>query len=113
MSSKLREALEELIKFTCGSCEQRFCEDDVEEEDGIRIPIPCSAIIKAREALAEPVRNCDVGTAREQAERFNDFCNSHYDLNNPEGVCLKCPLTRDGSTCEFEWTRMPYESEVK
>lgn len=59
--------------------------------------------------IERPKRNCDVGTPREQAERFNDFCNSHYNLNNPKGVCSKCPLTRDGSTCEFEWSQMPYE----
>ena len=29
----IREALEELMKFTCNSCERRLCEDDAEEED--------------------------------------------------------------------------------
>ena len=28
-------------------------------------------------ALAEPPRNCDVGTAEEQAERFMKFCEAH------------------------------------
>ena len=61
-------------------------------------------------------RNCDVGTAEEQALRFDNFCNASYNINNPNGPCSKCPLTRDGSTyefeCEFDWAQLPYE-EVK
>ena len=56
----MRKALEELVKFTCDSCNERFCEDDVEEEDGIHHCSPCNAIIKARAALAATPRNCDV-----------------------------------------------------
>lgn len=59
-AAKLREALEELMKFTCNSCERRLCEDDAEEEDGQIVSSPCSAIIGARNALAAPPRNCDV-----------------------------------------------------
>ena len=58
-AAAMREALVELMKFACNCCQERYCEEDIEEEDGQRIPIPCSAIIKARAALAAPARNCD------------------------------------------------------
>ncbi len=59
----------------------------------------------ARAALSAPPRNCDVGTAEEQASRFIALCDS-----------LKCPSCpcRFGKTtdCALNWAQMPYE-EVK
>jgi hypothetical protein len=60
-------------------------------------------------ALAKPPRNCDVGTAEEQMERFRKFCKMDY----ISGDCPDdCPLYRkDYSTihCPFAWAQMPYE----
>ena len=56
-AASMRDALVELMQFTCNSCQERFCESDCEEEDGQCVPVPCSAILKARAALAEPARN--------------------------------------------------------
>jgi hypothetical protein len=67
------------------------------------------ALDKSKAALAEPLRNCDVGTAEEQAERFECFC---VGFTN----CKKCPVWNDGimtSKCVAKWSQMPYESEVK
>jgi hypothetical protein len=66
-------------------------------------------------ALALPRRNCDVGTAKEQEVRFKIFCESHYNLNNPDSECAGCPLDeRVGTECEFTWAQMPYdESEAR
>lgn len=36
-----------------------------------------TAIKKCFAALAAPPRNCDVGTAEDQAERFYAFCGDH------------------------------------
>ncbi len=59
-------------------------------------------------------RNCDVGTAEEQEARFNKFCFSHYNINNVDGECSPCPLNKNvKGICEFAWSQMPYESEVK
>lgn len=69
-AAAMREAIEELMKFTCNSCERRLCEDDAEEEDGQRVPSPCSEIIKARAALAAPPRNCDVYDAKTAEKEF-------------------------------------------
>ena len=67
---------------------------------------------KVDEALAEPVRNCDVGTAEEQNDRFSHFCTAHsaeYDIDG-EDCSRKCPLYTS-SSCRLTWAQLPYESE--
>lgn len=85
--------------------------------DNVGCVIACKmakAIIRrADAALRAPARNCDVGTAKEQAERFNAFCSAHYDINNVDGECSRCPLTGNGDTCEFGWAQMPYKEREK
>lgn len=56
-------------------------------------------------ALAEPLRNCDVGTAEEQSERYEKFCYAH---RSREKGCGDCPLC-DIVCCGFAWLQMPYE----
>lgn len=53
-------------------------------------------------------RNCDVGTVKEQAERFNKFCESHPYKDGVGCRCANCEL--DSSNCEIAWAQMPYES---
>ena len=50
-------------------------------------------------------RNCDVGTAEEQAERFDEFCYNH---RSREKGCGDCPLLEGGPCCELAWLQMPY-----
>lgn len=58
------------------------------------------------EALALPRRNCDVGTAEEQVERFFNFCKRRKS-------CDLCPSNSDSVVeCAIKWSQMPYE-EVK
>ena len=61
------------------------------------------ALDKAKSALAEPVRNCDVGTAEEQLKRFNKFC---FPIK-----CSECQLHTDEDLhdCIFHWAQIPYE----
>ena len=59
------------------------------------------ALDKAKSALAEPPRNCDVGTAGEQENRFNEYCEN--------SSCACCPLRASSVVCEFAWLQMPYE----
>ena len=56
----------------------------------------------ADNALALPRRNCDVGTAEEQNERFNNFCGSHM-------RCDSCPHWETNGDCGIKWAQMPYE----
>ena len=65
MSSKQREALSDacyamfnFLKTHYGSCYEEMA----------------NALDKAKAALAEPIRNCDVGTAEEQYARGRAFC---------------------------------------
>ena len=62
----------------------------------------------ANTVLSAPPRNCDVGTAEEQSERYEKFCYAH---RSREKGCGDCPLC-DIPCCEFAWLQMPYE-EVK
>ena len=70
----------------------------------------------ARDALAKPPRNCDVGTAEEQAERFILFCRR----NSFGGVCNdSCKFSNVNrrlgwqeigqARCFPFWAQMPYE----
>lgn len=67
---------------------------------------------KARAALAAPARNCDVGTAEEQAERFEAECKRH-------DHCTPCPVHREWGefkegkpkSCQMIWAQMPYAPE--
>lgn len=61
-------------------------------------------------ALAEPVKNCEVGTVGQQDERFYAFCKRHF---NEVGLCDKACPCRDfnmiGGACSIIWAQMPYE----
>ena len=67
-----------------------------------------------RAALAEPPRNCDVGTTEEQDSRFATFCNNHF--SNPlECGCNNCPchITSKDIRCVLAWEHMPYKKGGK
>ena len=76
-----------------------------------------SAYQKAQRIIAElaevefgnPLRNCDVGTAAEQSERYKKFC---YAYRSREKRCGDCPLC-DTPCCDFAWLQMPYEEGAK
>lgn len=60
---------------------------------------------KVLSALSAPLRNCDVGTAEEQIQRFNDYCNAHYSIKCNEPECGACPLWTSGlcgDDCQFK-----------
>jgi hypothetical protein len=60
-------------------------------------------------ALSAPPRNCDVGTAEEQAERFEAECKRH-------DHCTPCPVHaawgefKEGKpkSCQLIWAQMPF-----
>ena len=57
-------------------------------------------------ALFAPPRNCDVGTAEEQAERFIKLCRSH--TAPYRGCDGSCPLLMS-KKCSLAWAQMPYK----
>ncbi len=61
------------------------------------------------EALAKPPRNCDVGTAEEQAERYGRYCDKFTRGRMHCETCPCCGKIPFGK-CEFAWAHMPYEA---
>ena len=81
---------------------------------------PCIVIEEVRQAcqkaravlISMPQRNCDMGTAEEQAERYNAFCRKHFTPDKLGGNCRECPLrNRRGWSCQLAWAQMPYAEE--
>ena len=60
-------------------------------------------------ALAEPARNCDIGTPEEQCDRFEDYCAEHGDWEEYD-VCVNCPL-KDAHDCRIAWMNLPYKKK--
>lgn len=73
-----------------------------------------------------PPRNCDVGSAEAQVERFKNFCRNHQFISAdsedgfpPVYVCSNesCPLhdyyiAHGEDNCELAWAQKPYEEGV-
>ena len=93
MSSKLREALNQLL----GLIDNGILVFDKSLEPS-EISQAQYHIDKAGEAYEEPIRNCDVGTAEEQAKRHRDWCNSNV-----------CKCASSCKICFAKWAQMPYE----
>jgi hypothetical protein len=67
--------------------------------------VACGIIAsKAKQALSEPPRQCEVGTSEEQVRRFSAFC----DLSKS---CRSCPVYKPNFTaieCFAQWAQSPY-----
>ena len=97
-AAAMRKALEAVKDWFDGDMNG----DDADEMDAM--------LEKVDAALAAPARNCDVGTAEEQEERFDAFCARHYGTNDmSRDNCRICPLSPMG--CKLAWAQMPYEKE--
>lgn len=106
MSSKIRETLEEVVSILSTWTDHLppVIQEKAQE-----------AIDKAEAALDEPLRNCEVGAAEEQTERFKDLCRKYRRGPGPRANCKGCPIQHESQHvgCTFAWSQMPYESEVK
>lgn len=105
---KMREALVAMVEAEtegsmdrddlCGRCFEKMW--DSCKHDG------SCWVDKVINALSDPPRNCDVGTAEEQEERMVRWCGQHK--------CESCQffcVANDGVSCEFTWGQSPYEAE--
>ena len=103
-AAAMRAALEHLMEFTCNSCENRLCEDDVEYVEGQAFQSSCGAIIEARKALAAPARNVDKLETKEAAlaalkerfpveENFAGFEMAVEWLLDTQDFCLAWPVS--------------------
>ena len=109
--AKLREAVKLCLRGMCG-----YCRMDAEARGMTTECVNgCEVMLGAKAALAAPPRNCDVGTAEEQDERFHRFC-----VMQRKGSCAGCPDPVGGRTvangireCALVWAQMPYEGGEK
>jgi hypothetical protein len=109
MSSKTREALNKIGNISAWVAEN--CND----QQTAKYMNDIIAIVQ--ESVAAPLRNCDVGTAEEQSERFVLFCRRNscrgvcYDICNFANVNRRLGWQKIGqSRCFAFWAQMPYES---
>lgn len=105
MSSKIREAFEELI----ANIEMRS------STFGLNVMVDTKTFLDAKAALAEPLRNCDVGTAEEQIARFVAECLAIRKRNTVE-PCAGCPCSCGGEgteDCQLYWAQMPFAANDK
>jgi len=65
------------------------------------------------DALSAPQRNCDVGSAEEQAQRFHAFCHDHRAFDTH--CSNDCPFkdTPDINHCQSGWGQLPYDAAPK
>lgn len=90
-NNKLREALTRIEKLA----------DDY-EQCGTKAGALDTIYELAHAALAEPVKNCDVGTAEEQLKRKRAYCKAQD--------CRMCPFYgNDSLVCAFRWAQKPYK----
>ena len=69
-----------------------------------------------RAALSAPPRQCDIGTAEEQDDRWESFCASHHSpwkITGGTGTMIcDCPCYKGNNKCNrFVWAQMPYAEE--
>ena len=102
-AAAMREALVRLRDIALAALEKR--------SEGVDTVNLAEAILHHSEkALAAPPRQCDVGTAEEQAYRMRLYCKSNGVDESGCFRCEKCPfLTSD--KCELAWAQMPYEEQ--
>lgn len=101
-NNKLREALEAILGIA-DHVQTRFAIPKLANQEISELKQIASA------ALAEPVKNYEVGTAEEQAERFVDFCDE--EKGNREH-CRNCSLC-NAQDCTLAWAQTPYEGGAK
>ena len=68
-------------------------------------PIEAARVDRAMRAYEGKPRNCDVGTADEQVERFIDYCCDKCDGSK----CKHGLNIEDEIKCVIKWAQMPYE----
>jgi len=100
-AAKLREALEYMFILIDGRHLVLECET-TEEISGVQ-----GKLAEARAALEAPARNCDMGTAEEQAERHYAWCRKHSIDGDNKVNCAHPDMSCD--LCTLRWAQMPYE----
>lgn len=69
-------------------------------------PVEAARVAAAMRAYKSESRNCDVGTAEEQAKRKMKFCYQ-------QGGCGNCSFSKGATLtqCALAWAQMPYAAQ--
>jgi hypothetical protein len=102
-AAKMHKALERLREWALMDLNENAF---IADSSGNYMKLIKGTIEIANDALSAPLRNCDVGTAKEQSDMFVVQCN---DYRATHGNCYGCPCLRTTGRCEFTWSQMPYE----
>ena len=105
-AARLREAAVRSLNEICETVADAVCSEETD-------PLVAAMNHRAdrlRAALDAPPRNCDVGTAEEQEDRYIRFCDSHY---KNHGSCFGCAALKLRGRCEFAWAKMSYEEDPR
>lgn len=101
-NSKAREVLNRVHAFLSNLCRDARCDDH------------CSECLDASDLADDvydllhiPPRNCDVGTAEEQLDRWGLFCQNKRPFCEHRHACHICG-ERYRMKCMMEWAQMPY-----
>ena len=96
---KAREVLTHVHEFLSNLCRDARCDAHCSECIGAS-----DLADDVYDLLHAPRRNCDVGTAEEQREKFLKFCAM-------QDCSVKCPMrkSKDMNECILKWAQMPYE----
>ena len=104
-NAAMREALRQASYFL-----RRHHTGAVYAPDGETL-IFCEDVAKVVDAaLAAPARNCDMGTVKEQWDRFEKVCSAGRQIDDPDYCSCRCKI--DGgcvNECALIWAQMPYE----
>ena len=75
---------------------------------GVSLDGVCEVIHEIDSVLDKPPRQCDVGTAEEQMERFREFCRQekcgrYRCRSGCKAICIE--------RCAIDWAQTPYEAQ--
>lgn len=96
MNDKIKEAFDKIgnisafVAENCGNADTAKYMNDI--------------ISIVQEAVSEPLKNCNVGTADEQYERFVYCCSSRK-------IQCRQSYTQGCAGCFARWSQMPYEKD--
>lgn len=93
------------------------CDGVLADEGECSMKPECDAVFAGRAALAASPRNCDVGTAEEQQNRFREFCR-RYESKGECGIGRSkaaCPAFHGcrNPDCSLWWAQMAYTEGEK
>ena len=109
---KARKVLERVNKFLGILIRESLVKDAQFLKDG-EIENERDLAYDVYEVLQGVPRNCDVGTADEQRDRLESFCERHFRYS-ADNHCSECPAYNGYSRpCAYRFLQMPYEEDAK